>query len=164
MQVAHSQKASQIVTHDEAAQAAASAVAQAFDTAPTLQAVKKQLSQPLADTSLGVNRQNDSDLPDSRLAADAHNGTVRQQHEPAQPKQAACAFLPDSASQGPPAPRSAVDQTLLPQTTADASAANTPCTDSLKLARSASLLYDSQQAIVPDRCEQTPLPAEPLPV
>ena len=151
-----------------------SAEAQALAAANRLQDAEQQLLHVHADTGLSNKVQNDSSMPDSRAncipvtgphaAADAHNSALPQQHDSAESNQAVCTMSADSASQGPSALQSAVDHTLLPQTTADASAASTPYTDSLKLAQAARLLHDAQEAIVPDSCEQTPQPAEPLQV
>ena len=125
----------------------------------------QQLLKP-AEDNLSKHVQKASSMPGKKshcslhATADAHNDTVPQQHGPAEPQQAAHAVLPESGSRGPRALQSAVDQFSVNQTSAEASAASIPCTDSLKLAQPASLLHGSQR----DKFEQSPQPTEPLQV
>ena len=154
----------------KAAQAPASAQAQVVFTADKSQAVKKQLSQPFADTSLSMGMQNDSDMADSRQAdagpedtADVYKSPL--QRESTGPKQAGLGMSAVPASQGSSALCFLLNQVLFPRTTADASAANKPCGDPLRFSQSSSLSHMPRQPRLPeDPFDQAAQPAKGLQV
>lgn len=110
----------------------------------------------MEDCSLGTSPQN---------AVDDRNDILPQQHDSEEPKQAAGAMLPDSASQDTPAIQALSGQALLSRSAAEATAASTPCADPPSLAQPANLPPAPQLLTTPEGpSDQGSQPAEPVQV